>query len=169
MEVALAAWATNFALVPSIQIGSGTQLASCPMCSVVFILGNKAGRGFKLTTHLHPECVQMQFHSPIRLHEPVTAAERSKAWTVFTRADAGTVCSNPTQGMDVNICVVCVFFCVCVQVEASRRADHPSKGSYRLSYIYNWSETESFMEAAKAWIGPYSQSKKKNKSSWRRT
>jgi hypothetical protein len=30
---------------------------------------------------------------------------------------------------------VCVFFCVCVQVEALRRADHTSKESYRLSLI----------------------------------
>jgi hypothetical protein len=34
-----------------------------------------------------------------------------------------------------SVCVcVCVraLFCVCVQVEALRRADHPSKESYRL-------------------------------------
>jgi hypothetical protein len=30
---------------------------------------------------------------------------------------------------------VCAFFCVCVQVEALGRADHPSKESYRLSLI----------------------------------
>jgi hypothetical protein len=30
---------------------------------------------------------------------------------------------------------MCAFFCVCVQVEALRRADHPSKESYRLSSI----------------------------------
>jgi hypothetical protein len=30
---------------------------------------------------------------------------------------------------------VCAFFYVCVQVEALRRADHPSKESYRLSLI----------------------------------
>jgi hypothetical protein len=30
---------------------------------------------------------------------------------------------------------VFVFFCVCVQVEALRRADHPSKEYYRLSLI----------------------------------
>jgi hypothetical protein len=30
---------------------------------------------------------------------------------------------------------VCAFFCVCVQVEALRRADHPSKESYRLSLV----------------------------------
>jgi hypothetical protein len=32
---------------------------------------------------------------------PVTVAERSKACTVFARSEAGTVASNPTQGMDV--------------------------------------------------------------------
>jgi hypothetical protein len=31
---------------------------------------------------------------------------------------------------------VCAFFCVCVQVEALRRDDHPPKESYRLSKIY---------------------------------
>jgi hypothetical protein len=41
--------------------------------------------------------------------------------------------SNPTQGMDVYCLCMCVFFCVCVQVEALRRADHPSNESYRLS------------------------------------
>jgi hypothetical protein len=30
---------------------------------------------------------------------------------------------------------VCAFFCVCIQVEALRRADQPSKESYRLSLI----------------------------------
>jgi hypothetical protein len=33
-----------------------------------------------------------------------------------------------------SVCV-CAFFCVCVQVEALRRVDHPSKESYRLSLI----------------------------------
>jgi hypothetical protein len=34
--------------------------------------------------------------------------------------------------MDVSVCV-CAFFCVCEQVDALRRADHPSKESYRMS------------------------------------
>jgi hypothetical protein len=34
--------------------------------------------------------------------------------------------------MDVYCLCICVFFCVCEQVEALRRADHPSKESYRM-------------------------------------
>jgi hypothetical protein len=34
-----------------------------------------------------------------------------------------------------SVMYVCAFFCVCVQVEALRRADHPSKESYRMSLI----------------------------------
>jgi hypothetical protein len=35
------------------------------------------------------------------LEMPVTVAERSKAWTAFSRWEAGIVGSNPPQGMDV--------------------------------------------------------------------
>jgi hypothetical protein len=42
---------------------------------------------------------------------PVTVAKRSKAYTVFARSEAGIVCSNPTQGMDV--------WCLCVYVRFS--------------------------------------------------
>jgi hypothetical protein len=42
---------------------------------------------------------------------------------------------------------VCAFFCVYVQAEALRRADHPPKESYRMSKdLVNRSETESFTE-----------------------
>jgi hypothetical protein len=33
--------------------------------------------------------------------EPQVVDPWSKAWTVFARADDGTVVSNPTEGMDV--------------------------------------------------------------------
>jgi hypothetical protein len=56
----------------------------------------------------------------------VTVAERSTAWTAFARSEADIVGSNTTQGMDV------WFVLSCVQVETFRRADHSSKGSYRL-------------------------------------
>jgi hypothetical protein len=37
------------------------------------------------------------FSSFLILYMPVTVAERSEAWTVFTRSDAGIVGSNPTE------------------------------------------------------------------------
>jgi hypothetical protein len=40
---------------------------------------------------------------------PITAAARSKAWTVFARSNAGILGSNPTRGMDV-----CLFYSVFV-------------------------------------------------------
>jgi hypothetical protein len=46
---------------------------------------------------------------------PVTVAERSKAWTVFARSEAGIVDSNPTQGIDV-WCVYVFILCLCCPV-----------------------------------------------------
>jgi hypothetical protein len=60
-----------------------------------------------------------------------SGAARSKAWTVFSRSNAGIVGSNPTQGMDVCLCVYSVSVLSCVQVVALWRADHSSKESYR--------------------------------------
>jgi hypothetical protein len=37
---------------------------------------------------------------------PVTVAARSEAWILFARSNIGVVDSNPTQGMDVCVCVV---------------------------------------------------------------
>jgi hypothetical protein len=52
--------------------------------------------------------------------QPVTVAERSKAWTVFARSEAGIVGSNPTKGMDVWCVCVCAFFCVYVALCLAR-------------------------------------------------
>jgi hypothetical protein len=45
---------------------------------------------------------------------PITVAARYKAWTVFTRSNAGIVGSNPSRGMHicVRVYTVFVFFCV---------------------------------------------------------
>jgi hypothetical protein len=61
---------------------------------------------------------------------PITAAARSKASTVFTRSNAGIVGSNPTQGMNICVCVDSVYVLSCVA--ALRRADHTFEESYRL-------------------------------------
>jgi hypothetical protein len=58
---------------------------------------------------------------------PITVAAQSEAWNVFVRSNAGIVVSNPTQGMDVCVCLFCVYVLSCVQVTALRRADPPSK------------------------------------------
>jgi hypothetical protein len=49
------------------------------------------------------------------LDKPVTVDERSKAWTVFARSDAGIVGLNPTQEMDV-WCVYVFILCLCCPV-----------------------------------------------------
>jgi hypothetical protein len=46
--------------------------------------------------------------------EPVTVAERSKAWAVFARADAVILGSNPTSGMAVWCVCVCARYFVFV-------------------------------------------------------
>jgi hypothetical protein len=55
----------------------------------------------------------------------------------FSRSKAGIVSSNPTQGMNVCVCVYSVF------VLSLRRADHSSKESYRLCKKHYETEEES--------------------------
>jgi hypothetical protein len=43
----------------------------------------------------------------------VTVAARSKARTVFSPSNTGIVASNPTQGMDICVCVYSVFVLFC--------------------------------------------------------
>jgi hypothetical protein len=44
----------------------------------------------------------------------ITVAARSKAWTVFALSNTGIVCSNPTRGMDVCVCLFCICIVLCV-------------------------------------------------------
>jgi hypothetical protein len=44
----------------------------------------------------------------------VTIDKRSKESIVFARSETGIVRSNPTQGMDVGVCVYSVFVLSCV-------------------------------------------------------
>jgi hypothetical protein len=39
----------------------------------------------------------------------ITMAARSKAWIVFVRSNAGNMCLNPAQGMDVCVRLFCVY------------------------------------------------------------
>jgi hypothetical protein len=61
---------------------------------------------------------------------------RSKAWTVFARSITGIMGSNSTWDMDVCVRLFCL--CCSVYVAALRRADPPSKESYRLYVLRNW-------------------------------
>jgi hypothetical protein len=64
---------------------------------------------------------------------------RSKARTVFDRSNGGIVGLSPTWVMDVCVRLFCVWAVLYVQVAALRRADPPSKESYRLcKSTRNW-------------------------------
>jgi hypothetical protein len=70
-------------------------------------------------------------------------AARSKAWTVFARLNTGIMGSNPTWGIDVCVRLFYVCAVLCVQVAALRRADQPSKETYRLcKRSRNWKATK---------------------------
>jgi hypothetical protein len=62
---------------------------------------------------------------------PITVVSRSKAWTVFARSITGSWVRIPLEAW-ISVCVYSVFVGSCVQVAALRRADLPSKESYRL-------------------------------------
>jgi hypothetical protein len=66
---------------------------------------------FFITLNIYWNELAYIFSFPVT-HWPklVTVAERSKAWTVIARSEAGIMGSNPTQGMDV-WCVYVFILC----------------------------------------------------------
>jgi hypothetical protein len=73
---------------------------------------------------------------------PITVAVWSKAWNVFGRSNTGYVGSNLTWSMDVCVPLFCVCALLCAGSDL-RRADPPSKESYRLCIkIKNWKATK---------------------------
>jgi hypothetical protein len=108
-----------------------TELASCFVpCQTLVTQDRQIGHVYIL----------LDFHLYFHPCQPITVASRSKTWTVFARSKAGIVGSNPTQSMDVCIvCVYSVFVLFCMQVEALRRADPPSKEFHRICIrLRNW-------------------------------
>jgi hypothetical protein len=45
----------------------------------------------------------------LNFFQPIAVAARSKAQTVFARSNTEIMGSNPTRGMDVCVCSVCVY------------------------------------------------------------
>jgi hypothetical protein len=50
-------------------------------------------------------------------------AARSKTRTVFARSNTEIMGSNPTRGMDVGVCSVCVYSCL-TRVEAGKNTSN---------------------------------------------
>jgi hypothetical protein len=94
----------------------------------------------------------IQIHSSLSFINhptPITVAARPKARTVFARSNAGIVGSNPTQGMDVCMCV----YSVCVG-SGLATGWSPVQGVLpTLLGLRNWSETKRFMDALCSKVG----------------
>jgi hypothetical protein len=73
----------------------------------------------------------------------------SKAWTVFTRSNAGVMGSNPNRGMDV---CVRFFCCVVLYVDTGHATGwSPPKESYRLCIgLRNWKVTKAQQKGCRA-------------------
>jgi hypothetical protein len=68
----------------------------------------------------------------------ITVSARSQTWTVFAARRVGSWDQIPLEAW-MFMCVYSVFMLFCMQVAALRRADPPSKESYRLCIgLRNW-------------------------------
>jgi hypothetical protein len=83
------------------------------------------------------------------VRQPITVAAWSEAWNVFARSNAGIAGSNPTQGMDVCLCL----FCVCIG--SGLVTDwSPIQGVLTTVLgLRNWSEAKSFTDALCSKVG----------------
>jgi hypothetical protein len=79
----------------------------------------------------------------------ITVAARSKAWNIFARSKAGIVGSNPTQGMDVCLCL----FCVCIGSGLAMGWSPVQGVPPTVLGLRNWSETKRFADAVCSKVG----------------
>jgi hypothetical protein len=74
---------------------------------------------------------------------PITVAARSKAWTVFARSNAGIVGSNPTEGMNICVCL----FSDCIGSGLASDWYPVQEVLPTVLGLRNWSETKRFTDA----------------------
>jgi hypothetical protein len=63
---------------------------------------------------MHYICTAKENTVVVRALTPITVATQSKASIIFARSNAEIVGSNPTQGMDLSVCLFCVCVVLCV-------------------------------------------------------
>jgi hypothetical protein len=93
----------NLSIKICIKTGSVTELSQCLSLYQI----QEAGL-------ILSEDRKMENNGQCRIIWPITVVTWSKAWTVSVRSNTGVVGSNPTQGMDVCVCLFCVCVVLCV-------------------------------------------------------
>ncbi|PNF21667.1 Peroxisomal targeting signal 2 receptor [Cryptotermes secundus] len=127
------AWSeTDANIIVSASGDGGLQLwnMSCPQITDSYPQAVNIVNGMS-----RPRVINSEFSNSSRQELPtgkgilllVTVAERSKACTIFARSETEIVGSNPTQGMDV---------CVCLQLPPQTFREHKKE-----VYSVDWSQT----------------------------